>query len=179
MTQSSQVHRQIAASGFIRPLSSRHGSGATCASKKGSCFVGVHVTVVFFQACDLKAIDSYWPLFTTCPLSPWLRRDDPSLAVVVCSPGGASKSADDYDDYEYYSSADTFLPPDCFAASSFRVVGITALYQLLAGNWMQELAFSHSRLLQRVPIALPSESRATWSRPWWTQARSCQIIRFR
>ena len=41
-----------------------------------------------------------------------LRCNDSFLAAVVCSPGGASKS-DDYDDYEYYSSADIFLPPEC------------------------------------------------------------------
>ena len=75
-----------------------------------------------FQACELKAIDSYWPL----------RRDDPSLAVAVCSPGGASKSADYYDDYEYYSSADIFLRPKCFAASSFFVSVMVCVTTLLA-----------------------------------------------
>ena len=41
----------------------------------------------------------------------WLRWNDSFLPVVVCSPGGASKSADYYDDYEYYSSTDILLPP--------------------------------------------------------------------
>jgi len=75
-----------------------------------------------FQACERKAIDKYWRLFTICALSLW------SVATIerlFLGPGGASKSADDYDDYEYYSSADIFLPPECFAADSFRVVGET------------------------------------------------------